>query len=252
MLALFVLTFAPTASAQTGEDALRFSERSPATGARSVGIAGTGIAGIGDYSALYTNPAGLGYVKSSVVAGGLNIISSQDETVFQTPNFENSREASLSETRLGNLAYLYKAPTRQGSFVVGLAYNQIGTFERQLDFSGRNATNSITDSFLPYADEYEVDQDADGYFPVFFSAIPEIAYFGGAIEFLSENVEDPTAPLFYQAVMPGTTIEQVGEVIEDGQMNELSLGGMPLGFWISQQGSIYVFVLLIFGFERDI
>ena len=29
-------------------------------------------------------------------------------------------------------------------------------------------------------------------------------------------------------------------------LNEVSLGGIPLGFWISQQGSIYVFIILIF------
>jgi putative solute:sodium symporter small subunit len=28
-------------------------------------------------------------------------------------------------------------------------------------------------------------------------------------------------------------------------LNSLSLGGIPLGFWISQQGSIYVFVVLV-------
>lgn len=29
-------------------------------------------------------------------------------------------------------------------------------------------------------------------------------------------------------------------------LNELSFGGTPLGFWIAQQGAIYVFVALIF------
>lgn len=29
-------------------------------------------------------------------------------------------------------------------------------------------------------------------------------------------------------------------------LNEMSLGGIPLGFWVSQQGSIYVFIVLIF------
>ena len=29
-------------------------------------------------------------------------------------------------------------------------------------------------------------------------------------------------------------------------LNQIKLGGFPLGFWFSQQGSIYVFVLLIF------
>ena len=29
-------------------------------------------------------------------------------------------------------------------------------------------------------------------------------------------------------------------------LNTISLGGAPLGFWFAQQGSIYVFVVLIF------
>lgn len=30
------------------------------------------------------------------------------------------------------------------------------------------------------------------------------------------------------------------------QLNKIQLGGFPLGFWFAQQGSIYVFVILIF------
>ena len=29
-------------------------------------------------------------------------------------------------------------------------------------------------------------------------------------------------------------------------LNEVYLGGFPLGFWFAQQGSIYIFVILIF------
>lgn len=29
-------------------------------------------------------------------------------------------------------------------------------------------------------------------------------------------------------------------------LNRFSIGGVPLGFWMAQQGSIYVFVVLIF------
>lgn len=35
-------------------------------------------------------------------------------------------------------------------------------------------------------------------------------------------------------------------VIFVDQMNQFSLGGYKLGFWFAQQGSIYVFVALIF------
>ncbi|AGA34733.1 putative solute symporter protein [Thioalkalivibrio nitratireducens DSM 14787] len=30
------------------------------------------------------------------------------------------------------------------------------------------------------------------------------------------------------------------------QLNHISLGGYPLGFWFAQQGSIYTFIVLIF------
>lgn len=33
-------------------------------------------------------------------------------------------------------------------------------------------------------------------------------------------------------------------------LNRLWIGGFPLGFWISQQGSIYVFIVLILVYAR--
>ena len=33
-------------------------------------------------------------------------------------------------------------------------------------------------------------------------------------------------------------------------LNSIRIGGFPLGFWFSQQGSIYVFVILIFVYVR--
>ena len=33
-------------------------------------------------------------------------------------------------------------------------------------------------------------------------------------------------------------------------LNKISLGGYKLGFWMAQQGSIYVFVILIFVYDR--
>ena len=34
------------------------------------------------------------------------------------------------------------------------------------------------------------------------------------------------------------------------RLNLIHVGGFPLGFWFSQQGSIYVFVILIFVYVR--
>jgi putative solute:sodium symporter small subunit len=33
-------------------------------------------------------------------------------------------------------------------------------------------------------------------------------------------------------------------------LNEFKLGGFKLGFWFAQQGSIYVFVILVFAYVR--
>nr|NIQ94503.1 DUF4212 domain-containing protein [Desulfuromonadales bacterium]NIS40763.1 DUF4212 domain-containing protein [Desulfuromonadales bacterium] len=33
-------------------------------------------------------------------------------------------------------------------------------------------------------------------------------------------------------------------------LNNIHLGGYPLGFWFAQQGSIYVFIALIFWYGR--
>jgi len=34
------------------------------------------------------------------------------------------------------------------------------------------------------------------------------------------------------------------------QLNAIKIGGFPLGFWFAQQGSIYIFVILIFVYVR--
>ncbi len=33
-------------------------------------------------------------------------------------------------------------------------------------------------------------------------------------------------------------------------LNQIHLGGFPLGFWFAQQGSIYVFIILIFVYVK--
>ncbi|WP_157263444.1 DUF4212 domain-containing protein [Azohydromonas aeria] len=35
-----------------------------------------------------------------------------------------------------------------------------------------------------------------------------------------------------------------------GPLNGIHLGGYPLGFWFAQQGSIYVFIALIFWYAK--
>ncbi len=225
LIAAFLLIVPSQSSfAQSAEDALLFTQRSPATGARSLGLAGAGKAGIGDYSAFYTNPAGLGYLTNSQVSGALNFLSATNDATVNFPGSSNLFQEELTDQSLGNFAGAFRIPTNRGSLVVGGAFNQTNTFERTLYFSGLNNTGSITDVLLPFDDEFEVREDDAGFFPAFFSDLPEIAYLGGAVEFLEENVGSGDG-LFYQAVNPGSTIEQSSDVFQEGGMKEFSFGG---------------------------
>ncbi len=42
----------------------------------------------------------------------------------------------------------------------------------------------------------------------------------------------------------------LGGIVFVDTFNQVSLGGYPLGFWIAQQGSIYLFVILIFYYAK--
>jgi long-subunit fatty acid transport protein len=223
--ALTLAAWVRPAAGQTAEDALLFTQRGPAVSARSLGMAGAGISGLADVSAFYTNPAGLGWLRQSQVTGALSFLSARDESAVDRDGFDSSFEDDLTKQRLGNLAALYKMPTRQGSLVFGVSFHQTQSYDRTLGFSGLNDQGSITDVLLPFSDEFEVVDNGGGVFtPRFFADLPEIAYLGGAIEFLAENV-GTSNELFYQAVNPGSTIEQTGDVLQEGRLNELSFGG---------------------------
>ena len=239
---MLVVAAAPEAAAQTPEDAIRFTERSPATGARMIGMAGAGIGGVADYSALFTNPAGLGFFRKSSFSGTLHSVYATDESIYSTPGFSSTLDEDVSETHLGNLAYVYRAPTQQGAFVIAVAYNQIHSFERDLRFAGTNGVSTISTSFLPFDDEY--DLDAAGNLDVL-DDLPFAAFNGGLIEFFPEFFdEDPNAYPFLEAVAPGTTIDQTGSVIEQGRMNEVSIGGAVEA---SRGTMVGVSVNLVFG-----
>lgn len=46
------------------------------------------------------------------------------------------------------------------------------------------------------------------------------------------------------------TVPFLGGIVFVDALNQISLGGYPLGFWIAQQGSIYMFVVIIFYYAK--
>lgn len=224
---LVVVGSTSPAHAQTADDVLRFSLREPATSVRALGLSGGGTAGWADLSAMTTNPAGLGYYRSSELAGGFNVLVANDASTFQVgaDGSPFTQEEETSAVRLGSLAGVYKAPTQQGSLVLGLGYTQKRAFDRTLSYDGENQSSSITDVFLPTQNEYAVDS-LGVFFPddVPSNIIPFIAFEGGAIEFFRGDYDAGRYP-FEQAVLPGTPIRQDGTVRREGRMNEINFAG---------------------------
>jgi len=225
MAVLLLVPFAPSALAQTADDALRFSLRDPAVGARGLGMGGTGSAGVADVSAFYTNPAGLGFYEHSEVTGDLSVLAASDESTFRVgdgPSFQ--RDDTESALRLGTVAGIYKVPTKRGSLVFGLGFTQTSTFDRTLRYRGENAQNSITQFLLPatpQGSEWDVDEDG---LPVIDPLLPFAGFAGGAIEFFRGDFENGRFP-FEPAVLPGTRIVQEGTVKREGRLNEINIAG---------------------------
>ena len=133
VLALLLAATLP-ARAQTGEDILRYSQRFPAVDTRMTGMAGAAVGGIGDWGAAFANPAGLGLVQRSHVAGALSAGSIQSDARY----FGDRSEATTTQTAIGSIAYVATLPTLRGSLVLGVGYNQTAGFDRELAFAGFN------------------------------------------------------------------------------------------------------------------
>lgn len=209
------------AQAQSADDLIRFSQRDPVAGARLLGRGGASTGGVADYTALFTNPAGLGFFATSQAAGTAGFIGIEDEATFDPRGGALSSETQSSDDFGGSFGLVYKFPTVRGSLVLGGGLNQISSFRRDLRFEGENATSSFTTSLLPTEAEFEFNDAGQ---PVFFSDIPLIAFSGGAIEYFFEdgNSDDP---FFLEAVAPGTRIRQSAVVEEEGRITEASFGG---------------------------
>ena len=221
---LLALTTLP-AQAQTADDALRLSLREPAIGARALGMSGAGTAGWADLSALYTNPAGLGFYETSEFAGSMSLLSATDESTYQVGSASRfGRDGTESSVRLGSFAGVYRAPTTQGALVLALGFTQTSTFDRTLRYRGENAQNSITQFLLPaFAEGSEWSVDDEG-LPVVTPIRPFVGFAGGATEFFGGDFQAGEYP-FEPAVFPDTRIVQEGTVRREGRLNELNFGG---------------------------
>ena len=110
----------------------------------------------------------------------------------------------------------YDVPVTQGSLVVGLGLSRVRDFSRELDFSGVNSASTISSSFLPFDNEYRIDENGN---LEELNDLPFAAFNAGIFEYYQDLYLQGEYP-FFEAVVPGTSIEQLGVVTEAGGLYE--------------------------------
>ncbi|MBO6575717.1 MAG: outer membrane protein transport protein [Rhodothermales bacterium] len=224
VFAIALVFSAAPALAQTGDDAFRFAQRTPLSSPELIGSAGVGAAGRGDLGDLFGNPAGLGWMKRGAFSISLNSSSAESEAVYSLPGLSSARTSDLADSQLGGLAYLYKAPTTQGSLVFGAGVSQVASFNRVLSFEGENGLNSFTDFLMPLSNEFELVDDNGDVFPEFSRTLSFIGYETFAID-LNQAAAQAGDPVPFDPAVSFGTVLQTGRVEETGQQSEFTIGG---------------------------
>lgn len=212
-------------SQQMVDEATAVTDRASAVGPYALSLSGSGLAGLGDLSALTLNPAGLGYYRRSEMVGAFGFLQARNENTYRLGGapFEVEEERPVPAT----LGVAYRFPTARGSLVLAAGYNALRTYGSAGRFSGTTSAGSITTSFLPFDEEY-VYSAANGEL-TFPADIPTsdwafIGFRGGATEFFPGDYEAGDYP-FEPAALAGTSVEQRGTYVENGQLGEFGLGG---------------------------
>jgi long-subunit fatty acid transport protein len=205
-IAVSLMLVAGVSNAQFAEDVLRFSTFNTAVGARSAGMGNASIGLADDFSALYTNPAGLASLRSFEFSAGLSNAGYSNDATFYGAMMSTSSRV----TNLNNLGIVYPVPTTRGSLSFAFGFARVANYSTAASFKGFNPGSSIVESLTPDVNLNSMNNadrknllDYNVPFQVFLSDT-----IGGR---LYPNVTD--------------SVQQEGNVVEGGGLNSWSFGG---------------------------
>lgn len=146
------------AIAQDGNDPVTYSNLALQYSSLNFnGDAATGlfpaVASAYGYGSFMGNPASVAFIKESAFSVSLF----NNDIEYQNTYLNNTVSSGDNATKLGNLGFVYKIPTEQGSFVLGGGYNHTINQKSINRISGRNSESTITDAFRePDSDYYDI------------------------------------------------------------------------------------------------
>lgn len=204
-MALFgcALLYSLMTSAQSyTETALLFSRSRPGGSARIQGMGGVQNSLGGDYSAGYSNPAGLGMYNRSefTFSPAFNSKSTSSDYLGESTGDSKSR------LNLSGLSFVFhtdkegKLGFLGGTF--GITFNRINDFNRSFTYEGTNSDNSIIDYFIQDANGTDKSQFAKDNFN--YNTPTGLAYFNYVIgpQTVIDPANDPTLYFTDQGSIP--------------------------------------------------
>ena len=118
------LLLASTLYAQTAEDLYLLGRRAPAVGARMMAMGGASVAGLGDWTAAYANPAGLAYLRSTQV-------TVSGHAFVQDNNAYGGFTSDTEGLTLGTVGYAAALPVVRGALAFGGGYRETAVYAQR-------------------------------------------------------------------------------------------------------------------------
>lgn len=151
LIALVAIAF--QAQAQGAGDVIRLSQYYFTGSARATAMGGAFGSLGADVSSMSLNPAGLGMYRSSefVLTPGLSYLNSKS-SIFGGSHTSDDKADLL----FNNLSYVATTNFSSGpweSFSVGIGYNRLADFNRDVTMVSRQAPSSLLDEFVYYSNE---------------------------------------------------------------------------------------------------
>ncbi|MEX0844782.1 MAG: hypothetical protein WD022_05850 [Balneolaceae bacterium] len=115
------------------------------------------VASANGYGSFIDNPASIALIKDNYF--NFSMVNNQVE--YENNYLNRTLTTEDQSTKLGNIGFVYKIPTEQGSFVLGGGFNRV-TFQNGISrFNARNSESTITDAFKdPNSDYYDIAYNA--------------------------------------------------------------------------------------------
>ena len=220
-------------NAQSEIDALRYSQGSIGSTARSLSMGGAFGALGADFSTLGINPAGIGFYRQSEFSISMGFQNRNIESDY-LKNKNSSNQFSVDMPNLG-LVLAYPKTREMGwkQFGFALGYNRTANFNSDIYYEGKNTDNSILDSFTDqiYLDGGATEDELYQYYA-----------FGADLAYQTYLLDPDTLNLNqYISVIPNGGAYQSQSISTHGGMGEFSIAfggsyndkvyfGVTLGF----------------------